>query len=98
MRFQFKSKKLALLYEQRKNAHKYPLEVVNAFFYVMSVIDAARDIYELYRLKSLHFEKLKGQRKEDRSIRLNDQWRLTMRLLLDEKGGYLLILEITDYH
>ncbi|MFH2101895.1 MAG: type II toxin-antitoxin system RelE/ParE family toxin [Chloroflexota bacterium] len=98
MRYSFKTKKLAALYEHEKDAHKFPAEVVDAFFAVMTRIEAARDIRDLYALKSLHFEKLKGKQKDTRSIKLNDQWRLTMRLEMDDCGNYLLILEITDYH
>ena len=98
MRYSFKTKKLAALFEHEKDAHKYPPEVVDAFFAAMTSIEAAKDIRDLYALKSLHFEKLKGKQKEFRSIRLNDQWRLTMKLEMDHQGNYLLILEIIDYH
>ena len=64
----------------------------------MSIIEAVPDIRDLYQLKSLHFEKLKGKRKDERSVRLNKQYRLTMKLEMDEKGNYLLILDIEDYH
>ena len=98
MRYSFKTKKLAALFEYEKDAHKFPTEVVDAFFAAMTSIEAAKDIRDLYALKSLHFEKLKGKQKDVRSIRLNDQWRLTMKLEMDHQGNYLLILEITDYH
>jgi len=64
----------------------------------MSIIEAVPDIRDLYQLKSLHFERLKGKRKDDRSVRLNKQYRLTMRLEKDEEENYLLILDIEDYH
>jgi toxin HigB-1 len=98
LRYIFKKKRVSALYEHEKNAHKYPSEVVEAFFSAMSVISAAKDIRDLYHLKSLHFEKLKGGRNEDRSIRLNEQWRLTLRIENDEKGNFLLIIDIEDYH
>ena len=98
MHFQFKKKKLEDLYYDVKGAHKYQPEVVDAFFYVMSVIDAAIDVREFYNLKSLHFEKLKGSRKDEHSMRLNKQFRLTMRIEKDERGSSLLILDIEDYH
>jgi proteic killer suppression protein len=50
------------LYYEEKGAHKYPAEVVDAFFEKMSIIEAAIDLRDLYALKSLHFEKLKGTR------------------------------------
>ncbi|GJQ52456.1 MAG: hypothetical protein HKUEN02_13030 [Anaerolineaceae bacterium] len=98
MRFIFKSKKIALLYSEEKGSHKYPPEVVDAFFEKMTIISAAPDMRDLYALKSLHFEKLLGTRKNDRSIRLNQQWRLTLRLKQDENGEFILILDIEDYH
>lgn len=98
MHFQFKKKKLEELYFEGKGTHKYPPEVVDAFFHVMSVIDAAVDIREFYNLKSLHFEKLKGSRKDEHSMRLNKQYRLTILILEEKSGSSLLILDIEDYH
>ena len=98
MRFIFRSKKIALLYSEEKGSHKYPVEVVDAFFSVMTVIDNAIDVRDLYALKSLRFERLSGTRKNDRSIRLNKQWRLTLRLEKDDDGDFILILDIEDYH
>ena len=64
----------------------------------MTVIDNAIDVRDLYALKSLRFERLSGTRKNDRSIRLNKQWRLTLRLEKDDDGDFILILDIEDYH
>ncbi|WP_017319060.1 type II toxin-antitoxin system RelE/ParE family toxin [Mastigocladopsis repens] len=73
LRFNFKDKKLEALYTEEKNAHKYP-NVVDDFFEVMAIIDAAVDERDLYAQKGLRFEKLKGKRgkEEQRSLRLND--------------------------
>ena len=98
MRFRFKSRKLSLLYTEERNAHKYPPGVVDAFFEVMSIISAAGDERDLHAMKSLHFEKLKGKRKEQRSVRLNEQFRLTLSISQDEQGKLLVILDIEDYH
>ena len=51
-------------------------------------------------LKSLHFEKLKGERgnRGERSIRLNKQFRLILTISSDDRGKLLLILDIEDYH
>ncbi len=98
MHFKFKKKKLEELYFEGKGTHNYPPEVVDAFFHVMSVISAAVDIREFYNLKSLHFEKLKGNRKDERSMRLNKQYRLTMSIIEEQGESSLLILDIEDYH
>jgi proteic killer suppression protein len=98
LRFQFKTKRLETLYTQEKGAHKYPAGVIDAFFDVMAIIDGAQDERDLYALKGLRYEKLKGKRKEQHSIRLNDQFRLVVQRKEDEKGRHLLIIGIEDYH
>jgi len=99
LRFYFKKKKLEALYTEEKDAHKYP-GVVDDFFEVMAIIDAAVDERDLYAQKGLRFEKLKGKREKQgqRSLRLNDQWRLIVTVDEDEQGNYLTIIDIEDYH
>lgn len=99
LRFQFKKKKLEALYTEEKDAHKYP-GVVDDFFEVMAIIDAAVDERDLYVQKGLRFEKLKGKRGKlgQRSLRLNDQWRLIVTVNEDDQGNYLTIIDIEDYH
>ncbi len=96
MRFKFKKEKIADLYTEEKNAHKYP-NVIDDFFDAMSTIAAAKDERDLYALQGFHFEKLKGRPRE-RSLRLNKQWRLIVSIEEDEEGRYLLIIDIADYH
>ena len=100
MRFRFASKQLEKFYTTGQHSQKYKPEVVEAFFEVMQIIGAARDSRDLYALKSLRFEKLVGKRGKDeqRSLRLNDQYRLIVRLERDGEGHYVLIIELCDYH
>jgi proteic killer suppression protein len=44
----------------------------------MQYIRAASDERDFYALKSLHYEKLHGKRSHQRSMRLNDQFRLIL--------------------
>jgi proteic killer suppression protein len=99
VRFQFKDKKLAALYTKEKDAHKYP-GVVDDFFEVIAIIGSAPDQRDLYAQKGLRFEKLSGKRGKQgqRSLRLNQQWRLIVTLEEDEQGAYLQIHGIEDYH
>ncbi|MCX6030408.1 MAG: type II toxin-antitoxin system RelE/ParE family toxin [Chloroflexi bacterium] len=100
MRFIFASKKLQQLYTDRMGATRYPPGVVDAFFEKMFVIQSARDENDLRTIKSLHFEKLQGERglRGERSIRLNRQYRLVLRLETDEQGKLICIISIEDYH
>jgi len=76
----------------------FPQAVVSAFRKRMQQIRAAEDERVFYQLRSLHFEKLKGNRKGQHSIRLNDQWRLIVRLEGEAPGRVLIVIEVVDYH
>lgn len=98
MRFIFKNKAVELLYTARKDAHTYPLEVINGFFKVMAIIRNARDERDLRALRSLNYETLKGKRQHQNSLRLNQQWRLIVERQEDEEGRLLWVIELEDYH
>ena len=73
--------------------------IVRAFRKVMQMIRAATDERTFYALKSLRFEKLRGDREGERSMRLNDQWRLILRFKDEEDGSKtVVVLAIEDYH
>jgi len=73
-------------------------DVVKAFRKRMQLIRAAPDERDFYALKSLRFEKLKGARKHQRSMRLNDQWRLILELEQEDEGKVVVVVKIEDYH
>lgn len=100
VRFEFRNKKLHALYYEGKGAADYQSEIIDAFVDAMAVISAAPDEREFYKLKSLHFEKLIGKRGErgERSIKLNDQWRLILIITKDNQGKLVIIIDIEDYH
>lgn len=98
VRFRFSNKKLEALYTAEKDAHKFDRAVVDAFFDVMAMIEAAKDERDLYGLKSLHFEKLKGDRKGQHSLRLNQQWRLIVLIESDDQGNVIVVVDLVDYH
>ncbi len=98
MRFRFSKNQLEKMYQKGVGAKKYSSQVVDAFFEVMAIIEAAPDERDFYALKHLHYEKLKGKRKNQRSLALGSQFRLVLQRLEDEKGTYLLIEDIEDYH
>ena len=75
----------------------YEQGVAKKFRMVMNVIRQAPDERDFYQLKSLHFEKLRGSRSEQRSMRLNQQWRLIVRIE-DGSPKTIVIVGIEDYH
>jgi proteic killer suppression protein len=72
--------------------------VVRGFRKVMSWIRDAEVETDLYAMKSLHFERLKGARSHQRSMRLNDQFRLILEMEKTGKDKTILVILIEDYH
>ena len=64
----------------------------------MQQIRAADNENELRQLKSLHFEKLKGKRQHEYSMRLNDQFRLIFQIEKVGRENQLVVTGIEDYH
>jgi proteic killer suppression protein len=98
VRYKFKKNQIRELYTSRKGEEKYSTQVVNGFFKTVASIAGAKDERDLYALKSLHYEKLKGKREGERSLRLNDQFRLIVEVEEDAEGKYFVICDIEDYH
>ena len=64
----------------------------------MQQIRSAIDERDLFAIRSLRFKKLKGSRKYEYSMRLNDQWRLIVKISKNGPNKKIYILGIEDYH
>lgn len=73
-------------------------DVIRSFRKKLQLLDAAKDDRDVRAWKSLHLEKLSGDRAGTWSIRLNDQHRLILRFETDDAGRFVVILELADYH
>ena len=62
----------------------------------LRILDAADRLETLMLLPSNRFEALRGNRKGQYSIRINDQWRICFTWPVDEPGPRN--VEIVDYH
>ena len=58
------------------------------------MLDAAQDIRTLSTLPGNRLEHLRGDRKGQYSIRVNDQWRVCF----EWRDGHAYEVEIVDYH
>jgi proteic killer suppression protein len=72
--------------------------IVKAYRKRMQQIRAAADERTFYAHRSLNFEKLKGDRADQYSMRINDQWRLIVELRGEAPKKTVHIVEIVDYH
>ena len=73
-------------------------DVVKAFRKRMQFLRSCTSEQDMRGMKSLHFEKLKGKRAHQHSIRLNDQWRLILELEGEAPNKVVVVIAIEDYH
>lgn len=101
MKVFFESEDLAGLYEANperlKGKQRIPKAVVKQFQKKINILISITELNELYDFRSLNFEALKGDRKGQYSIRLNNQYRLLFRI---NKNGELeiIIIEISKHY
>jgi proteic killer suppression protein len=97
MEVRFENDELDRLEVQAGNG-RFSEAIAKAYRKRMQQIRAASGTQDFYALKSLHFEKLKGDRAGQWSMRLNDQWRLIMKIAEKDGRTEAVICDITDYH
>jgi len=98
MKVEFTDASLALIETNRAGETRLPVGVIKSARRKLTVLRAAPDERTLRSWKSLHYEKLKGGREGQRSIRLNDQFRLVLLLNKETDPLTVTILGIEDYH
>lgn len=78
MEIRFNNKKLETLYTTGKSS-KYKLQKkdIESFFEVVAILEAAKDIYDLWKQPSLNFERLESFSSRY-SARMNGKYRLEM--------------------
>lgn len=88
MKVAFKTKELELLYStplnELKGKQKYSREVIKQYQAKVRILTYIDALKELYPIRSLNFEALKGDRKGQYSLRLNKQFRLIMEEVEDD--------------
>ncbi len=95
----FRNTRLALVRTDRAAAETgLPIAVIASIQRKLVFFEAAKDERDLRNWRSLRYEKLQGNRDGQRSIRLNDQWRVVF--IFDETSSppTIEILEVEDYH
>jgi proteic killer suppression protein len=76
----------------------FGIEVVRGFRKVMRFIRSALDERDFRAMRSLKFEKLKGDRSHQYSLRLTQQWRLVVEVRKADPKNVILVVAIEDYH
>jgi len=76
---------------------RLPQAVVRSYREAMQHIRAAVDERDL-RYPGFHLEKLRGKRRGQHSMMLNDQYRLIIELPRRSEKKTIRVIEVTDYH
>ena len=99
MRVKFATSDLQQLYEDEAFVSpRFGRDLVRAYRKNVGFAAAAASEQDLRNYRALRLEKLRGDRAGQHSIRLNDQWRLILRLETDDEGRVIVLIEIVDYH
>lgn len=98
MEIEFRDKKLSLVETDQASKTKLPVSVVNSLRDKLVVIRNAPDERTLRNWKSLHYEKLTGRQGDQRSIRINNQWRLVFEIDTSRQPNKITVLGVEDYH
>jgi Plasmid maintenance system killer protein len=75
-----------------------PTGMAGRFRRCMQIIRSAVDERDFFALRSLNFEKLKGKRQHQYSMRLNEQWRLILELRGKGPAKKVAVIAVEDYH
>lgn len=98
MEIEYADSTLALIETDSAGATRLPVSVIRSARRKLNLLRAAPDDRTLRNWKSLHYEKLKGDREGQRSIRVNDKYRIVFELDSETEPQKATILAIEDYH
>ena len=79
---------------QGRQSRKFPADIQDRALIKLGWIEATNVLQDLRVPPSNHLEALKGNRKGQYSIRINNQWRIC--LVFEDGNAYE--VEIVDYH
>jgi toxin HigB-1 len=98
LRVEYHDGVLRRLAEEQGHAPKgWGPDVIKSCRKKVQLISAAPDESDLYAMRGLRMEKLKGDRLGQTSMRLNDQFRLIL-TFKTEGDRVAVLLEVVDYH
>ena len=85
---------------QDKKYARLPEDIIKRYVKVVNYLKSGRRIEDLYRIKSLHYEKKKGDLQGIEAVWINDQYRLLFRSSPneDEIVVNVLLFEISKHY
>ena len=59
--------------------HCFQPQIVKKYIRVIDLMESLESVEDLFRFKSLHYERLIGDKKDRESVRVNNQYRIEFR-------------------
>lgn len=84
--------------EDMKGKRKYPTEVIRQYKKRVQLLISLTHLEQLRPFRGLNFEFLKGDRKGQCSLRLNDQYRLIITQMEEDAVKVVLVNEISKHY
>lgn len=98
MKVRYEDNDLSLVETNQAHRLRLPVDVVQTVRRRIRFLRQARDERDLYAMASLHYEKLSGGREGQRSIRVNDKWRIILEIDRDCDPLEIVITEISNHY
>lgn len=98
MRIRFADPKLQRLATEKRFTNGLGPDLVKAFRKAVGFLTQCVDERDIRGIPGYRFKKLAGDRDDQWSMRLNDQFRLIVQLKADEDGKLIVVLQVLDYH
>jgi proteic killer suppression protein len=98
LQIEFKNNDLDRLETDGRFTAGFGVDVIKAFRRRIQAIRAANDERDLGAVRGNNFEKLKGNRSHQYSMRPNDQWRLILEIRKSAPKNVVIVVDIEDYH
>lgn len=89
----FKDEETKLIFSRQKT-RKLPVEIQDIAYRKLAMLHSAKTLLDLQSPPGNRFEKLRGDRSGQFSIRINDRWRVCF----EWQGKDAYNVEIVDYH
>ncbi len=99
---EFKTDYLAYLYQtplsEIRGKSEFGREIITQYKKKIEILIGITNLSQLKQFRGLNFEYLKGNRKGECSIRLNDQYRLIFEMKEEGKIEIILVNEISKHY
>lgn len=99
MQVTFEKEYLRELYENGKTSdkkHRFQEQIIRKYIRVVDLMVELANVMELARYGGLHYEHLHGDKKGTSSVRVNKQYRIEFREIVEEGKTIAEIVNITE--